>query len=234
MAILPVRVLPDPLLRKKARRVKAIDAAIQKLAADMIETMQAASGVGLAANQVGVLRRVVTLQMPDDAPWAMINPEITRREGGRRVEEGCLSVPGWLGMVTRSVSINACALGLDSRELKFDASELLAQAIEHEIDHLNGILFIDHLAKHEDLWKSDEEPPVHEHADVDFEHEASHDRVVRPGERSLAYPDGRDGERAGPGGDGLATPEAVLELALSSETRLGEALEEARRRLARH
>ncbi|MCH8223568.1 MAG: peptide deformylase [Chloroflexi bacterium] len=189
MAILPVRVLPDPLLRKKARRVKAIDAAIQKLAADMIETMQAGYGVGLAAPQVGVLRRVVTIQIPETEPLVMINPEITSRDGERRVREGCLSVPGWYGMVTRAVSITAEALDSDGAEYEIaDATELLAQVIEHEVDHLNGIVFTDHLQAHIDLWKAGEEPPElqngsHEHGDIDFEHEAGHDRVLGEVER---------------------------------------------------
>ncbi len=189
MAILPVRVLPDPLLRKKARRVKAIDAAIQKLAADMIETMQAGYGVGLAAPQVGVLRRVVTIQIPETEPLVMINPEITSRDGERRVREGCLSVPGWFGMVTRAVSITAEALDSDGAEYEIaDATELLAQVIEHEVDHLNGIVFTDHLQAHIDLWKAGEEPPElengsHEHGEVDFEHEVAHDRILGAEER---------------------------------------------------
>ncbi len=199
MAILPVRVLPDPLLRKKARRVKAIDAAIQKLAVDMIETMQAGYGVGLAAPQVGVLRRVVTIQIPETEPLVMINPEITSRDGERRVREGCLSVPGWYGMVTRAVSITAEALDSDGAEYEIaDATELLAQVIEHEVDHLNGIVFTDHLQAHIDLWKAGEEPPElengnlensshgpvsHEHGGIDFEHEAAHDRILGDEER---------------------------------------------------
>jgi peptide deformylase len=189
MAILPVRVLPDPLLRKKARRVEAVNAAIQKLAADMIETMQAGYGVGLAAPQVGVLRRVVTIQIPESEPLVMINPEITARDGERRVREGCLSVPGWFGMVTRAVSITAEALDSDGAGYEIsDATELLAQVIEHEVDHLNGIVFTDHLQAHIDLWKAGEEPPeqqhaIHEHGDIDFECDAAHDRILGDEER---------------------------------------------------
>lgn len=194
MAILPVRVLPDPLLRKKARRVEAVSAAIQKLAADMIETMQAGYGVGLAAPQVGVLRRVVTIQIPDSEPLVMINPEITARDGERRVREGCLSIPGWFGMVTRAVTITAKALDTDGADYEIaDATELLAQVIEHEVDHLNGIVFTDHLLAHIDLWKAGEEPPehengnheplIHEHGDIDFEYEAAHGRVLDEEER---------------------------------------------------
>lgn len=199
MAILPVRVLPDPLLRKEARRVEVIDSAIQKLAADMIETMQAGHGVGLAAPQVGVLRRIVTIQIPDTEPLVMINPQITSRDGERRVREGCLSVPGWFGMVTRAVTITAEALNSEGESYEIsDATELLAQAIEHEIDHLNGIVFTDHLQAHIDLWKVGEEPPEiengdgengshefggHEHGEIDFEHEAANGRVLDETER---------------------------------------------------
>ncbi len=184
MAILPVRVLPDPLLRKKARRVGTVDAAIQKLAADMIETMQAGYGVGLAAPQVGVLRRVVTIQVPESEPLVMINPEITARDGERRVREGCLSLPGWYGMVTRAVTVTANALDTDGAGYEIaDVTELLAQVIEHEVDHLNGIVFTDHLRDHIDLWKIGEEPPEHEHGDIDFEHEAAHGRILDEEER---------------------------------------------------
>ena len=194
MAILPVRVLPDPLLRKKARRVEAIDSAIQKLAADMIETMQAGHGIGLAAPQVGVLRRVVTIQIPEEEPLVLINPEITNRDGERRIREGCLSVPGWFGMVTRAVSVTAEALDAEGSGYEIaDATELLAQAIEHEVDHLNGIVFTDHLQAHVDLWKAGEEEPEfedgggeaasHEHGGIDFEHDAAHGRVLDPEER---------------------------------------------------
>jgi peptide deformylase len=185
VAILPVRVLPDPILRKEARPVDVIDDAIRKLAADMIESMQAGYGVGLAAPQVGILRRVVTLQMPGEEPFALINPVITERDGERRVPEGCLSLPGWTGIVTRAVSLTANYLDLESVENTIEsATDLLAQAIEHEVDHLNGIVFTDHLQAHIDLWKAGEEPdPQHDHPDIDFEREAANDDVVADEDR---------------------------------------------------
>ena len=174
MPILEIRIAPDPILRKKARPVKRVDDAIRKLARDMIETMQEAHGVGLAANQVGVLKRVVTIQMPEEEPRILVNPEITRRMGEREIQEGCLSVPGYYGLINRSVSIKARALDEWGSKFRLSAEELLAQAIEHEVDHLNGILFLDHLESHEKLWKVGEEPAEPHSHDVDLEIHADH------------------------------------------------------------
>lgn len=174
MAILPVRVFPDPILRRKARPIKRVDDTVRGLAADMIETMQNAHGVGLAGPQVGELKRIVTIQVPEQDAFAMINPEVTLREGSRKVMEGCLSVPGYSGLVTRSVHINARALDENGGRFKLTAEELLAQAIEHEVDHLNGIMFLDHLVAHEELRKvgaSPDEPHWH---DVGFTVYAQH------------------------------------------------------------
>ena len=98
MPVLPVRIIPDPILRGKAKRIRTVDASTRRLAEDMIETMYQAGGVGLAANQVGVLQRVIVIQLPEDEdPRVLINPEIVRSEGEREVEEGCLSIPGYRG-----------------------------------------------------------------------------------------------------------------------------------------
>ncbi len=155
MAVLPVRILPDPVLRRKAVKVTSFDASLQKLIDDMIDTMHDQGGVGIAANQVGVLRRVVIIQLPEDEePRVLINPEITLREGERIVEEGCLSIPGYRGRLKRSVKVHAKALDRKGKPVRIKAeNDLLAQALEHEIDHLNGILYIDHLASKDDLWK---------------------------------------------------------------------------------
>ena len=133
MAILPIRVFPDPILRRKARPIKRVDDSVRRLASDMIETMQNARGVGLAGPQVGELKRIVTIQVPEQDAFAMINPEITNREGSRQVVEGCLSVPGYSGLITRSVHINVRALDDNGGRFKLTAEELLAQAIEHEV-----------------------------------------------------------------------------------------------------
>ena len=157
MALLPIIEYPDPVLRMKAKKVRKIDKSVERLAEDMINTMQAADGIGLAANQVGVLRRVITIQLPEEEPQVFINPEIVHREGERTVEEGCLSVPGYKGVITRAVWIKMRALDLSTKLIRLRAEELLAQAMEHEIDHLNGILYLDHLKSHEDLHKLEEE-----------------------------------------------------------------------------
>ena len=154
MTVLNLRTLPDPVLRQKARRVTKIDAALQKLIDDMIDTMRAASGVGLAANQVGVLQKIVVIEIPEEEEvLVLINPEITRREGERLVEEGCLSIPGYRGELTRSLKVRARALDRDGNTMRIKAEGLLAQALEHETDHINGTLYIDHLESSEKLWK---------------------------------------------------------------------------------
>ena len=153
MAARPILVLPNDFLRKRAKRVRVIDAPIQVLIDDMIDTMREASGVGLAAIQIGVLQRVAVIEIPEEEVRVLINPEILRREGEREVTEGCLSIPGYRGKLRRSVNVTARALDRNGKEIRIKAEELLAQALEHEIDHLNGILYIDHLEAHKDLWK---------------------------------------------------------------------------------
>ena len=158
VSVLPIHVVPDPMLRHKAKRVGAINVTIQKLIDDMIETMRDAHGVGLAANQVGVLQRVIVIQLPDDEePRVFINPEIMRRQGEREVEEGCLSIPGYRGLVRRSLKVRAKGLDRKGKAMRVNAEELLAQALEHEVDHLNGGLYIDHLVDRDQLWKEEPE-----------------------------------------------------------------------------
>ena len=152
MAVLPIRLVPDPVLFRKARKVAKILPHHHQLAADMTDTLAFHQGIGLAANQVGQLERLVVVQTPElDEPLVLLNPEIVRKEGEREVEEGCLSVPGFRGMVTRAEKIRAKGLGLDAKAKRIDAEELLAQALEHEIDHLNGITYLEHLLAHTKL-----------------------------------------------------------------------------------
>ena len=159
MALLTIRLVPDPILFRKARKIAKVTAQHRKLASDMIETLIEHHGVGLAANQVGVLERLCVIQTPDmDEAMVLLNPEIVHREGEREVEEGCLSVPGYRGMVVRSELVRARALDLNSKTFKLEADELLAQALEHEIDHLNGIMYMDHLVAHTSLYKIVEQP----------------------------------------------------------------------------
>ena len=145
--------LPNPVLRQKAKRVSKIDSSTQKLIDDMIETMQLSNGVGLAAPQVGVSLRVVVLQMPDEEPVAIINPEIVKRIGKQEVTEGCLSVHGYAGEIKRSVSVTVKGQDRQGRALRIKATGLRAQALEHEIDHLNGVLYIDHIESQDRLYK---------------------------------------------------------------------------------
>ena len=103
MAVLPLKYLPDPILRKKARPVAKVDQVIGTLINDMLDTMREAGGVGLAANQVGELLRIAVVEIPEEPPLVLVNPEVTRRVGRREVEEGCLSVPGYSGIVNRAI-----------------------------------------------------------------------------------------------------------------------------------
>ena len=163
------------MLFRKARKVAKITAQHRKLASDMIETMTEHHGVGLAANQVGVLERICVVQTPDmEEAMVLVNPEIVHKEGEREVEEGCLSVPGYRGMVLRSERVRARALDLNSKTLKVEAEELLAQALEHEIDHLNGIMYMDHLLAHTTVYKI-VEPTDGSEEDAKYETEGQDD-----------------------------------------------------------
>jgi len=190
MSIRRIRVFPDPILRKKCRVVRRVDDKVKELAYDMVETMDAAGGVGLAANQVGALQRVVTLHLPgDEYAIILVNPEIRDTEGEREVIEGCLSFPGFEGMVKRSVTVKARWLDENGSKMKVTAEELFAQALEHEVDHLNGILYVDHLLAHEKLAAAGshiEEGEPHMH-DVEIEVHADHsdDDVEEPEESDI-------------------------------------------------
>jgi peptide deformylase len=137
--------------------VSIIDGSIQKLIDDMVETMQQANGVGLAAPQVGVSLRVVVLQMPDDEPMAIINPKIVKRSGEQELTEGCLSIPGYSGEVKRSVSVTVKGQDRHGKAIRLKATGLLAQALEHELNHLDGILYVDHVESQEKLHKAESE-----------------------------------------------------------------------------
>jgi peptide deformylase len=143
MAILKIRTLPDTVLRQKAKRVTKIDGSIQKLINDMIDTMHAANGVGLAAPQVGVSLRIAVIEIPGEEVVTLINPEVIKRQGERVVQEACLSVSGYQGEIKRSVTVKVKALDRQGKEFRLKGEELLAQALEHETDHLNGNLYID-------------------------------------------------------------------------------------------
>jgi len=158
MAILQIRTLPDPVLRQKAKKVTRIDGSIQKLIDDMIDTLHADENrAGLAAPQVGVLLRVAVIEVPEQELITLINPEIVKKEGERIVQEGCLSIPGYVGEIARAETVKVKAKNRYGKEFRLKGQGLLAQALEQEIEHLDGILYIDHLESPEKLFKVTEE-----------------------------------------------------------------------------
>ena len=157
MAILSIRVLPEPILRQKSKRVRVIDGSVQRLIGDMLETMHSAGGVGLAAPQLGTPLRVIVIGMPEQEDIVLINPKIVRRSGERLVDEGCLSVPGYIGEIKRAEIVRVKGRDRNGRQIRIKANELLAQVLEHEIDHLNGVLYIDYLESMDKLRKIEPE-----------------------------------------------------------------------------
>jgi peptide deformylase len=157
MAILKIRTNPDPVLRKKSKKVTSLDSSVQKLIDDMIETLEESQGVGLAANQVGVPLRIVVIHIPEAKNTiVLINPEIVEKTGERLVIEGCLSIPGYQAEITRSQSVKVKAKDRNGKLIRKKASDnLLAHCMEHEIDHLNGILYIDYLKDTDQLVKTE-------------------------------------------------------------------------------
>ena len=153
MAVLPLRVAPDPILRQRAKRVRAIDAYIKKLAEDMVDSMHEYNGVGIAAPQVGVSLRVIVIKIPDEPVITLINPEIVKKAGERDVSEGCLSIPGYRGDIKRAETVLAKGQGLDGKEVRIKATDLLAQALEHEVGHIQGSLYTDLLESMDNLHK---------------------------------------------------------------------------------
>jgi peptide deformylase len=149
MALLPILTYPDSRLRKKAQPVGAVDSQVRALVDDMAQTMYAARGIGLAATQVGVARRVVVMDLsPEhDQLQVLINPTITARDGVQVYEEGCLSVPDVYEEVERAERITVTYLDRDGQAQQMDAEGLLAVCVQHEIDHLDGKLFVDYLSR---------------------------------------------------------------------------------------
>jgi len=148
MAKLPILTFPNPRLRNKAQPVREVDAGVRRLVDDMFETMYAASGIGLAAIQVDVPLRVVVTDISErhDSPLCLINPEIVEREGNEQMEEGCLSVPGFFETVSRAERVRVRARDRDGRPFEIATDGLLAVCIQHEIDHLDGKLFVDYIS----------------------------------------------------------------------------------------
>jgi len=143
-----LHLLGSPLLREQSVAVAQVDDEVRRLVDDLFETMRAAKGVGLAANQVGVPRRVAVVDVGEDdpPPLALINPHIVEKRGSETAEEGCLSIPDTYGDVERAATVVVEATGRDGRRYRAEASGYKARAIQHEIDHLDGILFLDHVS----------------------------------------------------------------------------------------
>jgi len=160
MSIRPIVLYDDPLLRKRSHRVRRVSPDLQALVDDMVETMHAGNGVGLAAIQVGVPERVIVVQLPEDEEnpgggelYAVVNPELARKS--REIEdgiEGCLSIPGLIGEVPRHYAVTVKGLDSRGRTVRIKAKGFLARVFQHEIDHCDGILFIDHIEDPEKIW----------------------------------------------------------------------------------
>ena len=160
MPVRPIVLYDDPLLRQKSRRVRHVTPDLQELVDDMVETMRAADGLGLSAIQIGVPERVIVVQLPEneDNPnagelYIVVNPELARQS--RAMEdgiEGCLSIPGLVGEVPRHRAVTVKGLDSQGRAVRIKARYLLARALQHEIDHCDGILFIDHIDDPEKIW----------------------------------------------------------------------------------
>jgi peptide deformylase len=150
MAVRPIVQADNPLLRKKSKKVKRFGRALQNLIDDMVETMHAVHGLGLAAPQIGVSRQVIVIQLPEDEEdsqsgklYVLCNPEIVKTVGEEESEEGCLSVPGFVGDVRRAAAVTVKGFDRHGKKMRVKAEGLLARAFQHEIDHINGTLYID-------------------------------------------------------------------------------------------
>lgn len=146
MSVRKIHVLGSPILRERAQAVGEIDDEVRNLVTDLFDTMHADEGIGLAANQVGITRRVAVVEAGDEPRVVLIDPEIVEREGKVRGEEGCLSIPDIFGDVERSARIIVETTTLEGDRVSVEASDIVSRAIQHEIDHLDGVLFIDHLS----------------------------------------------------------------------------------------
>ena len=152
MSIRKIVIEPDPILRKKSESLEKVDDEVRKLLDDMLETMYAAPGIGLAAVQVGILKRIIVIDISKDeekkTPLFLVNPEIISRSKKTSVyEEGCLSLPGHFAEIERPAECQVKFIDYDGKEKELVADGLLATCIQHEVDHLNGVLFIDYLSK---------------------------------------------------------------------------------------
>ena len=164
MTLCTIVTAENPLLRKKSKKVRRFGDDLKGLVKDMFDTMHAYSGLGLAAPQIGVLQRVFIVELPPEvdendkviAPaeqYVLVNPEIVRRRGEQEMEEGCLSVPGYRGLIKRATLVTIKGQDVNGKRVRYRATELLAQAFQHENDHLDGILYLDRLESPDKLWR---------------------------------------------------------------------------------
>ena len=156
MAVRPILNFDQPVLREKAKKVARVDMSIQRLIDDLAETMLAAPGAGLAANQIGVALRVCVVKGDDNQIWALVNPTIVKSDGTQVGYEGCLSYPGWVGEVARYETVVVKGRNRHGKEVRIKSSGFTARAFQHELDHLDGILFIDRLTNLDTLRRVDE------------------------------------------------------------------------------
>ncbi|MDQ3524950.1 MAG: peptide deformylase [Chloroflexota bacterium] len=165
MAVYEILIEGEPELRQRAQKIRQADDELREIADDMWETMESAEGVGLAGPQVAIMRRIITVHVPagmddEDSPeyrYVLLNPEIVRGYGEQTGLEGCLSIPGWAGEVARYDSVTVKALGLDNKPVRIKARGYLSRVFQHEIDHLDGVLFTDRMAEHAKLYRVDED-----------------------------------------------------------------------------
>lgn len=166
MAVRPIVTTEDPCLRTKSKKVTQFDDGLKALVDDMFDSMRAAHGLGLAAPQIGVMRRVFVIEMPaaydeeghEVEPaqrYVLVNPEIVKRRGEEELEEACLSVPGYRGLVKRATQVTIKGQDLQGKAVRYRGEDLLAQAFQHEMDHLDGILYLDRLEGPDKLWRSE-------------------------------------------------------------------------------
>jgi len=164
MAVLDIVTSENPALREKSKRVTSFGSGLESLVTSMFETLHSANGLGLAAPQVGVQQRVFIVELPEELDeegqvelpaesYVLVNPEIVRRRGEQEMVEGCLSVPGYRGMVKRNTFVVIKGQDLTGRNVRYRAEGLLAQAFQHELDHLDGILYIDRVESADKLWQ---------------------------------------------------------------------------------
>ncbi|TME94254.1 MAG: peptide deformylase [Chloroflexi bacterium] len=156
MAVRPILNFDQPVLREKAKRVGRVDTSIQRLIDDLAETMLAAPGAGLAAPQIGVPLRVCVVKGDDNQIWALVNPEVVKHDGVQVGYEGCLSYPGWVGEVARYETVVVKGRSRRGKEVRIKSSGFTARAFQHEIDHLDGVLFTDRLTNIDTLKRIEE------------------------------------------------------------------------------